>query len=95
MNKKEFVPLFENSVKTVQENGTLRYSQKILKNPHVQETGHIKVYEMGFLHEHTPEVTVLEENGQVTAIEFKCPCGSQATVKLVPEKLPQKEIAPQ
>jgi len=94
MNKKEFVPLFEKSIKTVREDGILRHSQKILKNPHVQDTGHIKVYEMGYLHEHTPKVTVLEENGQVIAIEFKCPCGSQTTVKLVPEKLQEEEIAP-
>ncbi len=79
--KKEFVSFLENSHKLIENNKKSSSRQKIIKKEESESNKNIEQYNWDQVTEKVPDITVIDNNGQIEAIEFKCQCGCGAVVQ--------------
>ncbi len=81
-NKKDFVSFLEDPHFFVEKNSITTPRRKIIKKDQVQSRKTIEKIEWEDINEQVPEVTLIENDGKIEAIEFKCACGCGAVVQL-------------
>lgn len=91
MKEKEFGSFFQEGHQLFQLGHRTFSHEKIIKDEQVKKTAQIKSFMPGEFENHSPEIFFIEKDGQVSEILFKCPCGSQASVELVPDSTPRPE----
>lgn len=84
--KKEFVPLTSNPQQLLQTRKTgISSNKNLIKRNLLEKWDTIQQFQPEELNKDKPEITFIEEDGQVRWIHFKCPCGCQAAVKIEAE----------
>jgi len=84
--KKEFVPLTSAPQYLLQTRKiNIPSNRYLIKHHTLDQWDKIQKIQLPDLTPHQAEVTLIEEEGQVRAIHFKCPCGCQAAVQIVPD----------
>ncbi|NOX38282.1 MAG: hypothetical protein GXO78_12190 [Calditrichaeota bacterium] len=85
--KKDFVSFLDNPRMLVEpsRNGAVSHSAIIKKELVEKYQERIKAYSPEEIQEISPEIIVVEEDGEIKRIEFRCRCGCRASVQLIPE----------
>ncbi len=85
--KKDFVSFLENPRMLVapSRNGEVRHSAIIKKKQLAKLQERIQAYIPETIQEIAPEIIVVEADGEIKRIEFRCSCGCRASVQLIPE----------
>jgi len=93
MKEKEFNSFFQDGQQLLRsEPGTFSH-ERIIKNKQVRKIARIKKFTPGEFEERVPEIYFIENDGQVSEIQFKCPCGCKASVELVTDSSPQPAVS--
>lgn len=85
MSKKEFVPLLGNPLQLVANKSGRPVSEgSIIKKSQSDLQGRISGFRPAELSKGNVDILVFEQEGEIRQIRFKCGCGCQASVDLVP-----------
>lgn len=90
-NKKDFIPFLESSHQFLSKNSPSRRSNSIIKGKMARGGAKVEKIYWDEMNEATPEVKIIENQGTIEAIQFRCSCGCNALIKLEYEKEPSKE----
>lgn len=81
-NKKDFVSFFENPHLFLSKDQNSYGKNHVIKNNHAEAQKSIKQLHWDRVMDEAPKVIIVEKEGQIEAIKFKCPCGCSTTVKI-------------
>ncbi|GAB4375536.1 MAG: hypothetical protein Kow0042_21050 [Calditrichia bacterium] len=81
-DKKDFVSFLEDSHQFLSKKGDLRSETRLIKSSEVDRMKNIETIQWKSARETEPHVAVIERNGQIEAIKFKCSCGCTTVVQL-------------
>ena len=91
-DKKDFVSFLEDSHIFVTRGQGNSSDTPIIKKHQVQSPRNITKYQWDEVSESVPDVVIIENEGRIEAIKFKCKCGCGTLVKLEYEDAPQTKV---
>ncbi len=91
MKEKEFGSFFQEGHELLRSDARAASHERIIKKNRVLKTARIKKYIPGEFEDRAPEIFLIETDGQMSEIRFKCPCGCEASVEIITTAAPEPE----